>query len=70
MTGRRNEGSFSGNSLLSTYNSTMHLLAENSNVQHSPITCQLDVQWESATPEAKSQCGDKGQGGMSPPYAT
>lgn len=37
----------------------MHLLAENSNVQHSPLTFQLDVPWESATPEAKSQCVDK-----------
>ena len=37
----------------------MNLVAENSNAQHSPLRFQLDVPWESATPEAKLQCLEK-----------
>lgn len=34
----------------------MHLVAEKSNAEHSPLAFQLDVPWESVSPEAKSQC--------------
>ena len=46
-------------SLLSTYNTTMHLVAEKSNAEHTPLAFQLDVPWESASSEAKSQCVEK-----------
>ena len=32
----------------------MHLVAEKSNAEHTPLAFQLDVPWESASPEAKS----------------
>ena len=44
---------------LSTYNTTMHLVAEKSNAEHTPLAFQLDVPWESASSEAKSQCIEK-----------
>ena len=37
----------------------MHLVAEKSNAEHTPLAFQLDVPWESASPEAKSQCVEK-----------
>ena len=40
---------------MSTYNTTMHLVAEKSNADHTPPAFQLDVSLESANPEAKSQ---------------
>ena len=55
----RYRGSVSGDSLLSTYNTTMQLVAEQSNAPHSPLAFQLDIPWESASPEAKSQCVEK-----------
>ena len=48
-----------GDSLLSTYNTTMQFVAEQSNAPHSPHAFQLDIPWESAIPEAKSQCDVK-----------
>ena len=50
----RYRGSVSGDSLLSTCNSTMQLVAEQSNAPHSPLAFQLDIPWESASAEAKS----------------
>lgn len=37
----------------------MHLVAEKSNAEHTPLAFQLDVPWESASPEAKSKCVEK-----------
>ena len=37
----------------------MHLVAEKSNAEHTPLAFQLDVPWESASPEAKSQSVEK-----------
>ena len=34
----------------------MYLVAEKSNAEHTPLAFQLDVPWESATREAKSEC--------------
>ena len=34
----------------------MYLVAEKSNAKHTPLAFQLDVPWESATREAKSEC--------------
>lgn len=40
----------------------MHLVAEKSNAEYTPLAFQLDVPWESASPEAKSQCVEKASG--------
>ena len=37
----------------------MHLVAEKSNAEHAPLAFLLDVRWESASPEAKSQSAEK-----------
>jgi len=37
----------------------MHLVAEKSNAEYTPLAFQLDVPWESASSEAKSQCVEK-----------
>ena len=37
----------------------MHLVAEKSNAERTPLAFQLGVPWESASPEAKSQCVEK-----------
>ena len=34
-------------------------MAEKSNAEHTPLAFQLDVPWESASPEAKSQSVEK-----------
>ncbi|KAL9988693.1 hypothetical protein ACROYT_G003167 [Oculina patagonica] len=53
------EVSLSEDSLLSTYNTTMNLVAERANAHHNPLTFQLDVPWENTSQETKSQCVDK-----------
>ena len=37
----------------------MHLVAEKSNAEHTPLAFQLDVPWETASPEAKSRSVEK-----------
>ena len=37
----------------------MHLVAKKSNAEHTPLAFQLDVPWESPSPEAKSQYVEK-----------
>ena len=37
----------------------MQLVAEQSSAPHRPHAFQLDIPWESASPEAKSQCVEK-----------
>ena len=40
----------------------MQLVAEQSNAPHSLLASQLDISWERASPEAKSQCVEKASG--------
>ena len=37
----------------------MHLVAEKSNAEHTPLAFQLDAPWESVSPGAKSQSVEK-----------
>ena len=41
---------------MSSYNTVMSLVAEKLNVQHVPLTTQLDSPWENASAATKSQC--------------
>ena len=41
---------------MSTYNTAMGLVADELKAHHNPLTFQLEVTWESATPEVKAKC--------------
>lgn len=42
-----------------TYNTAMGLVADELEAHHNPLTFQLEVTWETATPEVKAKCLEK-----------